>query len=62
LKQWADKTIDGRLRGFSMEDEEERMEALLRETLAYIEALDADIKAQARGKVSAALSTIWGGA
>ncbi|MGB7902563.1 MAG: hypothetical protein WCG09_09030 [Halobacteriota archaeon] len=45
-----------------MEDEEERMEALLRETLAYIEALDADIKAQARGKVSAALSTIWGGA
>ena len=36
-----------------MEDEEERVEALLRETLAYIEALDADIKAQAHGGVSA---------
>ncbi|MFZ0924883.1 MAG: hypothetical protein WCE82_07715 [Halobacteriota archaeon] len=47
-----------------MEDEEERAEALLRETLAYIDALDANIKAhaRARGKVSAALSTIWGGA
>jgi hypothetical protein len=45
-----------------MDDEEERVEALLRETLAYIEALDEGIKAHARGKVSAALSTIWGGA
>ena len=42
-----------------MEDEEERAEALLKETLAYIHALDEAIKADARtrGKLSAALST-----
>ena len=44
-----------------MEDEEERAEAFLKETLAYIHALDEAMKAhaRARGTLSAARSTTY---
>ena len=47
-----------------MDDEEERAEAFLKESLAYIDTLDEYIKAYApaRGKLSAGLSTICIGA